>query len=277
MGLLVVAMVVTASSVVSLQTKNGLPPYNQVVAWSILGMSFVIVSSCNFTLIGLVISSLYPFIPQAQHTSPKSKIVTFFLAFSVCFVILSISIEGLFYSAFAYNLLLWIDVEAVVRKPLHANGSTPKEVRTDEYRFQADDVRIALFFLFFVQVAFFGTGKYVQSVRCLLASYANLSNLQRCIHIVSSTAWYLGMRLSHTASSSFYLEPVYRLVPVFNPFLMAVLLVGTSISSHKTADWTRVDIQNCRTICDPISNFCDSERPFRLTSVLPFPCGVNPD
>lgn len=36
-GLLVATMVVTASSVVSLQSKNGLPPLNQVAAWSILG------------------------------------------------------------------------------------------------------------------------------------------------------------------------------------------------------------------------------------------------
>ena len=161
MGLLVVSMVVTASSVVSLQAKNGLPPHNQVAAWSILGMLFMIVVSYDFTLIWLVISSLYPFISQAQHSSPRTKIMTFFLAFSVCFVVLSISIEGLFYSVFAYNLLLWIDVEAAVRKPLDANGSTTREVRSDDYRFQADDVRIALFFLFFVQVAFFGTGKYV--------------------------------------------------------------------------------------------------------------------
>ena len=39
MVLLVVIMVVTAGSVVSLQAKNGLPPLNQVAAWSILGMS----------------------------------------------------------------------------------------------------------------------------------------------------------------------------------------------------------------------------------------------
>jgi phosphatidylinositol glycan class N len=87
--------------------------------------------------------------------------MSFFLGFSVCFVVLSISIEGLFYSAFTFNLLLWIDVEVAVRKTLGVNGSMPKQVQTDSYRFQADDARIALFFLFFVQVAFFGTGKYV--------------------------------------------------------------------------------------------------------------------
>ena len=31
--------------------------------------------------------------------------------------------------------------------------------RKGDYRMRVDDVRIALFFLFFVQVAFFGTGK----------------------------------------------------------------------------------------------------------------------
>jgi hypothetical protein len=32
------------------------------------------------------------------------------------------------------------------------------------YTLEVDDVRIALFFLFFVQIAFFGTGKYVTRV-----------------------------------------------------------------------------------------------------------------
>jgi phosphatidylinositol glycan class N len=37
-GLLAATMVITASSVVNLHAKNGLPPYNQLTAWSILGM-----------------------------------------------------------------------------------------------------------------------------------------------------------------------------------------------------------------------------------------------
>ena len=37
-SLLAATMMVTASSVVNLQAKNGLPPYNQLAAWSILGM-----------------------------------------------------------------------------------------------------------------------------------------------------------------------------------------------------------------------------------------------
>ncbi|KAH0832285.1 Phosphatidylinositolglycan class N-domain-containing protein [Lanmaoa asiatica] len=168
MSLLVIIMVVTSGSVLSLQAKNGLPSLNHLTAWTIL-----------------VISSVYPFISPVRHASPKSKIVSFFLAFSVCFVILSIADEGLFLSAFTCNLLLWIDVEAAVRKPLGVNGSTEKLGR-NSYRFQADDVRIALFFLFFTQIAFFGAGN---------------------------------------PFSSFFLEPVYRLVTIYNPFLVMVLLI----------------------------------------------------
>ncbi|KAF9238476.1 Phosphatidylinositolglycan class N-domain-containing protein [Melanogaster broomeanus] len=179
MGLVVAIMVVTASSVVNLQAKNGLPTPNQIAAWIILG-----------------ISSAFPFMSKVQHPSPTSKILSFFMAFSVCFVVLSISVEGLFYSAFTCNLLLWIEVEAAIRKPLSADGSASKEVRSDNYRFQADDIRIALFFLFFVQVAFFGTGN------------------------------------SYCTFSSFYLEPVYRLVPIFNPFLMAALLIFKIVAPY---------------------------------------------
>ena len=96
----------------------------------------------------------------------------YFLGFGPCFVILSISEEGLFYVAYSITLVHWIQVERTVRlgnrretcQPRNedmingkVNGKTFR--RTREYSFQWDDVRTALFFLFFVQVGFFGTGK----------------------------------------------------------------------------------------------------------------------
>ncbi|KAI6012879.1 Phosphatidylinositolglycan class N-domain-containing protein [Pisolithus microcarpus] len=173
MGLVAAMMLVTSSSVNRLQAKAGLPRFNQVAAWLILASS-----------------SVYPFISKARHPSPTSKIVSFFLAFAVCFVVLSISVEGLFYCAYVCNLLLWIEIEALVRTPdsSNGNGSVADQQPSVSYRFRVDDIRIALFFLFYVQVAFFGTG--------------NVASI-----------------------SSFYLEPVYRLVPIFNPFLMTALLI----------------------------------------------------
>lgn len=94
----------------------------------------------------------------------------FFLGFGPCFVILSISVEGLFYVAYSATLVTWIKVEQLVRR---GPGSPPSsdvdktEVNKGHttqdiaYRFQPDDLRVALFFLFFVQVGFFGIGKYV--------------------------------------------------------------------------------------------------------------------
>lgn len=77
-----------------------------------------------------------------------------FLGLGTCFVILSISIEGLFYLAFSMTLVTWIEVESMLREP-----SPVADNRKKHYSFQVDDLRIALFFLFFVQIAFFGTGK----------------------------------------------------------------------------------------------------------------------
>jgi hypothetical protein len=37
-GLIILAMVVTRSSALSLQAKNGLPRGNQIVGWAVLGM-----------------------------------------------------------------------------------------------------------------------------------------------------------------------------------------------------------------------------------------------
>ncbi|PBK89798.1 GPI ethanolamine phosphate transferase 1 [Armillaria gallica] len=119
-----------------------------------------------------------------------SKILMYFLVFGPCFVILSISVEGMFYVAYSMTLLCWIEVESSLR---NAQPSKPENAQV--YRFQADDLRIVLFFLFFVQVGFFGTG--------------NVASI-----------------------SSFYLSPVYRLIPIFNPFYMSALLLFKIIAPY---------------------------------------------
>lgn len=104
-----------------------------------------------------VVASAFPFVSTTKHRTPASKILMLFLGLSTCFIILSISVEGLFYLAFSMTLVTWVEVESMLREPSPAtDGGADK---TKLYSFQVDDLRIALFFLFFVQIAFFGTGK----------------------------------------------------------------------------------------------------------------------
>ena len=122
-----------------------------------------------------------------------------FLTFSPVFVILTISYEGLFYLGFCITLITWVRLEHSVymfRKPKtspskHTNGGpvVPAALSSSPFRsLSLSDARISLFFLTLLQSAFFSTGN-VASV------------------------------------SSFSLESVYRLVPVFDPFSQGALLI----------------------------------------------------
>ena len=97
---------------------------------------------------------------KSLHLDPSMRIWTLFLGFTVCFVLLSISVEGIFYVVYSATLYMWTEVETALRahQPEQPRASR-KGQNTRGYQLRADDVRIAVFFLFFVQVAFFGTGK----------------------------------------------------------------------------------------------------------------------
>ncbi|KAF2217807.1 hypothetical protein CERZMDRAFT_55215 [Cercospora zeae-maydis SCOH1-5] len=198
-GLVALAMFVTRSSVASLQAKTGLPLGTQILGW-----------------ITLVTSLILPF---AHALRPRNhylhRLAIIFLAFGPVFIILTISYEGLFYFAIAITLVSWVRLEHRIHQRFGGSSSdtTPSAAKTSpnvttplapaldaaqqrekaaqvgDYRsLTLSDARICLFFLFFLQSAFYSTG--------------NIASI-----------------------SSFSLDAVYRLIPVFDPFSQGALLV----------------------------------------------------
>ncbi|KAG9686847.1 PigN-domain-containing protein, partial [Aureobasidium melanogenum] len=195
-GLVGLAMIVTRSSVASLQAKTGLPLGAQVTGWIVLVSSLIL--------------------PFAHSFSPNNhylhRLMVVFLAFGPMFIILTISYEGLFYFAFSCTLITWVRLEHRIYRAFTNKGSLspPTSPVSDlnplapalaastdratalgkhEYRsLTLADARIALFFLYLLQSAFFSTG--------------NIASV-----------------------SSFSLDAVSRLIPVFDPFSQGALLV----------------------------------------------------
>lgn len=153
------------------------------------------------TDISLVASFLLPF---AHRMYPNNhylhRLMVLFLTFSPTFIILTISYEGLFYFVFCMTLLTWVRLEHAShvyttksdKQGTHASSeeaSTTVEGETYQFRtLSVSDARVALFFFFLLQSAFFSTG--------------NIASI-----------------------SSFSLDSVYRLIPVFSPFSQSALLI----------------------------------------------------
>ncbi|KAF3903788.1 hypothetical protein AA313_de0200889 [Arthrobotrys entomopaga] len=171
-GLIVLSMIVTHGSVVSLRSKQGLPFGNRVLGWSILGISLLALPLHSFSPLG-----------HYQH-----RLMVLFLTFSPAFIILTISYEGLFYVAFCAMLASWVQMEYKLHRSANQTENRKTNYKNGTRPLVLGDNRIALFFFFFIQAGFFGTG--------------NVASL-----------------------SSFSLESVTRLIPVFNPFAMGALLI----------------------------------------------------
>ncbi|KAF7548315.1 hypothetical protein G7Z17_g7139 [Cylindrodendrum hubeiense] len=168
-GLTLLSILVTHSSIMSLQAKQGLPPGNQIVGWIIL-------------VVSLLMPVMYRLQPNKHY---MHRLVVIFLTCAPTFVILTISYEGLFYVAFSITLLTWVRLEYSVA------ATQTREVKGEPGTFrplQLSDARVALFFLVLLQSAFFSTG--------------NVASI-----------------------SSFSLDSVTRLIPVFDPFSQGALLI----------------------------------------------------
>ena len=146
-----------------LRDKKPVPRSWRVVAWGTFRESLNLPQHANAHCTWATVSSITtPFILPAPRSIPYGRLLSFFLGFGVCFVWLAIGSEGLFYIAYSLTLCLWVEVETALRAHKHAKEKPIRAERRDvarTYRLHADDLRIAVFFLFFVQVAFFGTGK----------------------------------------------------------------------------------------------------------------------
>lgn len=157
-----------------------------------------------YTVASLFLPLTYP---REANKHYLQKLVVIFLQFAPTFVILTISYEGLFYFAFCLCIFSWMRLEhkvylhvsdspdraGVAANPLKPAVAAASErlnaLEAGEFRsLTLADARIALFFFFFIQSAFF--------------SASNIASV-----------------------SSFSLDAVYRLVPVFDPFSQGALLM----------------------------------------------------
>ena len=187
LAVLVVTAITTAISARSLRLKQGLPLAYQILAWICLATCLVFTFAYGFrrAISIKTDTNARTQISVRQSSSQRLAIVVF--GFAPVFVLLSLRDEVLFFGSYAVTLLVWGKMEGSLHE-LHSQGQDQKAGGQTRRLLQLAELRVSLFYLFFLHVGFFGTG--------------NVASI-----------------------SSFYLSPVYRLVPIFNPFLMATLLL----------------------------------------------------
>ncbi|KNC99152.1 hypothetical protein, variant [Spizellomyces punctatus DAOM BR117] len=178
--LIAISILVTADTTLRLRAKTGLPFLNQIFSWGVIVL-----------LVGILT------IDGAQHAQHYLRRLTvIYLAFAPAFILLTISYEAIFYFCFSGTVLSWLLLERSIyleseQYPALEDDSadaTPDGTSRAPRTLKLSDLRVAGFFLCFINVAFFGTG--------------NIASV-----------------------SSFSLESVYRFTTVFNPFLMGALLI----------------------------------------------------
>ncbi|KAM3077141.1 Glycosyl phosphatidyl inositol anchor synthesis [Clarireedia jacksonii] len=146
----------------------------------------------------LVVPLIMPFLHRLQPNNHYlHRLMVTFLTFAPIFVILTISYEGLFYLAFSATLITWVLLEHSIYTHFKTSAKksgtkvpeVPSSLSSSPFRsLTLTDARISLFFLTLLQSAFFSTG--------------NMASI-----------------------SSFSLESVNRIIPVFDPFSQGALLI----------------------------------------------------
>ncbi|XP_047495718.1 GPI ethanolamine phosphate transferase 1-like [Penaeus chinensis] len=174
-GLMVVGSVyLVHTTAYSIKQKEGLPPLNQLAAWCVLALAFLL--------------------PLLGSRNVMGRLLSVTASLLCPFLLLSIRHEGFFYIALTIAMFLWLILEFYlagenVQIAMLKFATWGKEgCEGGERVLEWSDVRRAYFFLFFIILAFFGTG--------------NLASI-----------------------NSFDPSFVYCFVTVFSPFVMGGLLL----------------------------------------------------
>ncbi|KAM8781096.1 GPI ethanolamine phosphate transferase 1 [Rhynchonycteris naso] len=173
---IVLSMCVVYSTHNSLLRKQGLPLINQIVSWTVLASSLVL--------------------PLLSPRSLSGRLFSIFVSSMSAYLLLSTGYEALFPLVLSCLMFIWIHVE---QGTLQQSGvSWKQKVTSGQFSYSADiaqfrqlcldDIRRALFLVFFLVTAFFGTG--------------NIASI-----------------------NSFDLASVYCFLTVFNPFVMGALMM----------------------------------------------------
>lgn len=167
---------VLASTHSSLQLKQGLPLINQLISWTTLVSSF--------------------FVPLLTSTRLFHRLLSILLSLICVYLLLSTGYEALFPPVLSWLMFVWINMEqdamdsqgVFSRSELHRIDFAENIDLTKIRQLKLDDIRRSYFFVFFIIIAFFGTG--------------NIASI-----------------------NSFDPASVYCFLTVFNPFIMGGLLM----------------------------------------------------
>uniref|UniRef100_A0A8C3ADY4 GPI ethanolamine phosphate transferase 1 n=1 Tax=Cyclopterus lumpus TaxID=8103 RepID=A0A8C3ADY4_CYCLU len=150
----------------SLQQKQGLPLFNQIISWTTLASSMLV--------------------PLLSSTRLFHRLLSIFLSLTATYLLLSTGSEALFPPVLSWLMFVWINIE---QEAMLAQGvSGRQELATIDFsaniditkirQLKLDDIRRSYFFVFFIITAFFGTGNIASinsfdpaSVYCFLTIF----------------------------------------------------------------------------------------------------------
>ncbi|KAK3086188.1 hypothetical protein FSP39_014966 [Pinctada imbricata] len=174
--LIIISTIVVYTTSQSIKAATGLPWVNRLISWSTLASALVL--------------------PLLSETGILHRLLLIALSVLPTYLLLSISHEGLFILCLCITLYFWLRVESDQNKkktPIYlqldkADFCVELKIGDNQRQLVISDIRRALFYIFFILTAFFGTG--------------NIASI-----------------------NSFEPASVYCFLTVFNPFVMGTLMM----------------------------------------------------